>query len=101
MQVQTERCCTACSGVGELFAQRWFTILAILLLVLSGFSAGAQLNPKNVLVVFSALNREHAALDLMELMESGVRAHVPGPVNFSVVYLDYQRLGQEPTRPMV
>jgi hypothetical protein len=40
-------------------------------------------------------------LDLMELMESGVRAHVPGPVNFSVVYLDYQRLGQEPTRPMV
>ena len=67
----------------------------MLLFVLSGFSAAAETNTKNVLVVFSALVREHEALDLME---SGVRAHFSGPVNFSVVYLDYQRLGQESYR---
>ena len=31
-------------------------------------------------------------------MKSGVRAHFSGPVNFSVAYLDYQRLGQESYR---
>jgi PAS domain S-box-containing protein len=92
MQVETECDCTACSGAGELSAQRWFTVLGILLLVLSGFSAGAETNTKNVLVVFSTLERQHEPLDLMK---SGVRAHFPGPVSFSVAYLDYQRLGQE------
>ena len=86
---------TACSSAGGLSAQRWLTILGILLLVLSGFSAAAEPNTKNVLVVFSALDRQHETLDLMK---SGVRAHFPGPVNFSVVYLDYQRLGQESYR---
>ncbi len=86
---------TPCSGAGKLSAQRWLTILGILLLVLSGFSAGAEVNTKNVLVVFSALERDHETLDLMK---SGVRAHFPGPVNFSVAYLDYQRLGQESYR---
>jgi hypothetical protein len=95
MQVETECDCTACSSVGELSAQRWLTILGILLVVLSGFSAVAEPNTKNVLVVFSSLNRDHETLDLME---SGVRAHFPGPVNFSVSYLDYQRLGQKSYR---
>jgi PAS domain S-box-containing protein len=92
MKVETECDHTPSSGVGELSAQRWLTILGILLLVLSGFSLGAEPNTKNVLVVFSALDRQHETLDLMK---SGVRAHFPGPVNFSVAYLDYQRLGQE------
>jgi hypothetical protein len=91
MQVETECDCTPCSGVGEPSARWWLTILGILLLVLSGFSAGAEPNTKNVLVVFSALDREHESLDLMK---SGVRAHFSGPVDFSVAYLDYQRLGQ-------
>jgi hypothetical protein len=95
MQVETECGCTPCSGVGELSAQRRLTILGILLLVLSGFSAGAEPNTKNVLVVFSALDRQHESLDLMK---SGVRAHFSGPVDFSVAYLDYQRLGQESYR---
>jgi hypothetical protein len=34
----------------------------------------------------------------LDLIESGVRAHFSGPVNFSVAYLDYQRLGQEAYR---
>jgi PAS domain S-box-containing protein len=95
MQVETECDCTPCSGVGELSGQRWLTILGILLLVLSGFFAGAEPNTKNVLVVFSALDREHESLDLMK---SGVRSHFPGLVNFSVAYLDYQRLGQKSYR---
>ena len=92
MQVETECDGTPCSSVGGLSAQLWLKILGILLLVLSGLSAGAEPNTKNVLVVFSALDREHETLDLME---SAVRARVPGPVNFSVAYLDYQRLGQK------
>src|SRR5271170_4026034 len=51
MQVETERDCTARYGAGELSAQRSFTVLGILLLVLSGFSAGAETNTKNVLIV--------------------------------------------------
>jgi ABC-type uncharacterized transport system substrate-binding protein len=95
MQVETEGVRTACSDAGERSAQRWLTILGILLLVLSGFSAGAEPNTKNVLIVFSALQPNHETLDLMK---SGVRAHFSGPVNFSVAYLDYQRLGQESYR---
>jgi hypothetical protein len=67
MQVEAKSDCKARSNVGEVPAPRWLTILVILLLVLSGFSAAAEPNPKNVLVVLSALNREHEALDLMEL----------------------------------
>jgi PAS domain S-box-containing protein len=95
MQVETACVCTACADVGELSAQRWLTILGILLVVLSGFSAAAEPNTKNVLVVFSSLDRDHETLDLIE---PEVRAHFSGPVNFSVVYLDYQRLGQEAYR---
>jgi PAS domain S-box-containing protein len=95
MQVERACVCTACADVGELSAQRWLTILGILLVVLSGFSAGAEPATKNVLVVFSTLGRQHETLDLME---SGVRAHFSGPVNFSVAYLDYQRLRQEAYR---
>src|ERR1700760_1421572 len=94
MQVKTECDYTACSGVGEPSAQPWLTILTILLLILFGFSAGAEPNPKNVLVVFGALDREHE----FDLIKSGVRAHFTGPVNFSVAYLDYQRLEQEAYR---
>jgi hypothetical protein len=95
MQVETERVCTACSDAGELSAQPWLAILVILLVVLSGFSAGAESNTKNVLVVFSALSHDHETLDLIK---AGVQAHFRGPVNFSVAYLDYQRLGQESYR---
>src|SRR5271169_677438 len=95
MQVDTERDCTACSGAGELSAQRWFAVLGILLLVLSGFSAGAEPNTKNVLVVFSTPDLQH---ETMDLVKSGVRAHFAGPVTFSVASLDYQRLEQESYR---
>ena len=87
--------CTSASGVGERSARPWLVILGILPLVLSSFSAGAEPNTKNVLVVFSNFQRDHEILDLTE---SEVRAHVPRPVNFSVAYLDYQRLGQKPYR---
>jgi ABC-type uncharacterized transport system substrate-binding protein len=94
MRVETECGGTHCSGVEELSAQRWLRILAILLLVLSGFSGVAEPIPKNILVVFSARDREHE----FDLIKSGVRDHFPGPVDFSVAYLDYQRLEEEPYR---
>jgi PAS domain S-box-containing protein len=94
MQVEMECDRTPCSGVGELSAQRWLTILGILLLFFSGFSAAAEPNPKNILVVFSARDREYE----FDLIKSGVRAHFPAPVNFSVAYLDYQRLEEESYR---
>jgi hypothetical protein len=95
MRVETECDRKRCSRVGKLSAQRWLPILGILMLVLSGFSAAADPNTKNVLVIFGALDRERETLDLVK---SGVRAHFPGPVNFSVAYLDYQRLEQESYR---
>jgi ABC-type uncharacterized transport system substrate-binding protein len=69
----------------------WVTAVCILLSTLTGSCAAAQTNTKNVLVVFSSsLNdREQRFL---EVMESTVRARTPKPVNFSVAYLDFQRL---------
>src|ERR1700722_1444359 len=76
-------------------SQSWLTVLAILLLTLSSLSARAEPQPKNVLVIFSAFERERETLDLMK---SGLLGHFPGPVNVSVVYLDYQRLEQQSYR---
>jgi hypothetical protein len=65
--------------------------LCILLCTLTGPSAAAQTHPKNVLVEFSSLHDREQ--NFLRAMESTVRARVPEPVNFSVVYLDFQRLG--------
>ena len=67
----------------------WVAALGILLWVLTGSSATAQTNTKNVLVVFSTFERDPLPL---QLIESSARARVQGPVNFSVAYLDYRRL---------
>ena len=66
------------------------TILSVFFCVLTAPYASAQANAKNVLIVYgSSPNTELGSLDLIE---SSVRAHAPEPVNFQVIYLDYQRL---------
>lgn len=63
--------------------------LGILFWVLTGACAVTQTSAKNVLVVFSTFEPDRRPL---QLIESSARARVQGPVNFSVAYLDYQRL---------
>ncbi len=76
-------------GVRAPCTRAWVAALGILLWVLTGPSAAAQANTKNVLVVFSTFERDPIPL---QLIESSARARVQGPVNFSVAYLDYRRL---------
>ena len=87
VQVETAHGQTSGLGVLEFYIKMLPAILCIFLITPS---AQAQENAKNVLIVYgSAPNTEHGSLDLVE---SSVRAHVPEPVNFQVIYLDYQRL---------
>ena len=65
-------------------------VLGFFLCLLSVPSALAQANAKNVLIIYgSTANTDQGLLDLVK---SRVRAQVSEPVNFHVVYLDYQRL---------
>ncbi len=73
----------------------WWVVLGVLLCVLVLPAAAAKPNAKNVLVVFSALERESKFLDLFE---PAMRARVPGPVNFYTAFLDYQRFEDESYR---
>ena len=70
----------------------WITVLGILSGVLGSSIAMAQTNAKNVLVVFSS--RQSDLRRDLDLLESSVRARVPGQVNFAAAYLDY-RLSEE------
>lgn len=69
-------------------------IIVALLCIFSGFSAAAQPMAKNVLVLVS-VGRGHASIDQME---SSLRARVPWPVNFSIVYLENPRLEEKSYR---
>jgi PAS domain S-box-containing protein len=69
-------------------------IFSILLIFYGRPAPAAESNAKNVLVMFGSLQSE----PVLEVIESSVRAHVPNQVNFSVAYLDFQRLEQEPYR---
>jgi PAS domain S-box-containing protein len=72
-------------------------ILSIVLCVLSGQSARAvDPHEKNVLLVFGSLYAHYEPS--LNLIESSVRAHYSEQVNFSVAYLDYQKLEEESYR---
>jgi PAS domain S-box-containing protein len=82
--------CTIWFSVRKHYVQLALTVVGLFLYVLSAPSASAQANAKNVLIVYgSAANTDQ---ELLDLVKSKVRAQVPEPVNFHVVYLDYQRL---------
>jgi PAS domain S-box-containing protein len=69
----------------------WFTTLVVLLCILV-VPAAAQPNAKNVLILntFSDL-----ALDNVNYIKSAMRAHVPGPLDYYVEYLESWRLGDD------
>lgn len=94
MQVKTAWIQTDHFGVRKLFA--FFSIaLSSILLGLSSPFAIAQDNSRNVLVVFSSMERDHKSLDLIE---SAVRARFRGQVNFYTAFLDHQRFADESYR---
>jgi PAS domain S-box-containing protein len=70
-------------------------IVGVLLCVLVLPAAAAEPNAKNVLVVFSASEREPKFLDLFE---TAIRARVPSHVNFYTAFVDFQRIEDEPYR---
>ena len=70
-------------------------IPGILLCAFTCSVAAAQTNTKNVLVLFSFFDRNHVSLDNVE---SSLRAHVPGPVNFSVRYLENSQVDERSYR---
>src|SRR5215467_12113022 len=59
-------------------------LLGVLLPALTGFPAMAQQNAKNILVVFSGVDRTHD--EDLALIASSVRAGAPGQDNFYVAY---------------
>jgi PAS domain S-box-containing protein len=69
----------------------WLLNFGVLWCILNA-AAAAQPNAKSVLILntFSDLS-----LDNANYIKSAVRAHVPGPVNFYVEYLESWRLGDE------
>jgi PAS domain S-box-containing protein len=71
------------------------TIAGIFLCLPSSPLAAAQQKAKNVLVLFSFLQRQPASL---ELTEASIRARVPWPVNFSVAYLENPRFEEKSYR---
>ncbi len=89
------RASSSCDDPNRLSAYVWWVVLGVLLCVLVLPAAAAEPNAKNVLVVFSASQRDPKFLDLFE---TAIRAHVPGQVNFYTAFIDYQRLEDEPYR---
>lgn len=82
------------SGSRTLCTHAWLAILGLLLCVFPGSAVAAQTNAKNVLVVFSS--RQSSTRSDLDLLESSVRARVPGQVNFAVAYLDYRISDEKP-----
>ncbi len=69
------------------------TILGVVLLLLTGPGSAAQQHAKNVVVLSGGRGRAS-----LNQMEAAVRAHVPWPVNFSVVDLENPRFEEKSYR---
>jgi PAS domain S-box-containing protein len=69
------------------------TIQGIVLCMLTGPGSAAQQHPKDVVVLSGGRGRAS-----LNQMEAGVRAHVPWPVNFSVVDLENPRFEEKSYR---
>ncbi len=77
-QKQGLRAGSSCGYPGRLSAYGWLAVLGILLCILMGPAAAAEPAVKNVLVLHNWANLPQA----WALMESTVRARVPGEINF-------------------
>jgi hypothetical protein len=89
MRVKAERARRNWFGAQVRHARVW--LLGVLMCILVA-PAAAQPSAKSVLILntFSDLS-----LDNVNYIESAMRAHVPGPVNFYVEYLESWRLGDD------
>src|SRR5215475_6428062 len=85
---------SGCFSARRLRGSALLTILVLLLVHVSS-SHAQKSSPKNVLVLYSGQTRDHESFDLMV---SAIRAHVADQVNFSVAYLDYQKLNNKAYR---
>ena len=81
-------------GVRGISERGWLSVLAILLCLLSGLPAAAQPNAKNVLILhnWATLPQSWA------LMESTVRARVPGQINFYTASVENPQFEEEAYR---
>lgn len=72
-------------------ARGWLSVFAILLCVLSGLPAAAQSNAKNVLILHNWASLPQS----WTLMESTVRARVPGQINFYTASVENPRFDEK------
>ncbi len=71
--------------VQKLYPRALVVFLGVLSQVLTCYGAGQQPSAKNVLVLFSTYDRQQTAY--LDLIETPVRTHFAGPVNFHTTYL--------------
>jgi hypothetical protein len=79
----------AWTGTVRVFS-RWLSVVVFLVLLGLAPPVTPQQNAKNVLVIFSIFDRQQIAY--LDLIESPVRAHFNGPVNFYTTYLNPRKL---------
>ena len=82
--------------IQKLYPRALFLFLGVLSHVLTCCAAGQQPGPKNVLVIFSTFDRQQTAY--LDLIETPVRAHFEGPVNFHTTYLSPLKVLEKPYR---
>jgi PAS domain S-box-containing protein len=79
----------AWTGTVRVFSRRLSVVVFFVLLGLAP-PVTPQQNAKNVLVIFSIFDRQQIAY--LDLIESPVRAHFKGPVNFYTTYLNPRKV---------
>ena len=93
MHVETEFHCTSWFGARWFFAQPLLAILGALLCVPIAPASAAKADVKNVLVLYSFTDQSISGSP--DLLESSVRAHVPGPVDFYVDSFESQQFADK------
>src|SRR5260370_30350422 len=88
------RVASSCNCPNRLSAYGWFVVLGVLLCVLIHPAAAAQPPAKNVLVLHNWASLPQS----WGLMESTVRARVPGQINFYTASVENPRFDEEEYR---
>jgi PAS domain S-box-containing protein len=91
---ETERGCTGSYGARRLTAHLWLGILGILLCIVGVSASTAQSNAKNVLILHNWASLPQS----WTLMESTVRARVPGQISFYSASVENPRFYEEAYR---
>jgi PAS domain S-box-containing protein len=78
------------SGIGARSPRPWLIILGILLSLATNEGIAAPAKAKNVLILFSSVDRNPHFTDVLE---PALRSRVPGPITF---YISYLTISQDP-----